>query len=261
MKLVLNIYKKAGETPLEAINRFRADNPEYQSVKITYAGRLDPLAEGVLILLAGSTVYEKEKYLKLDKEYEAEIVFGFETDTYDILGMPTIGNIEKYFTRKEFGGLLNKFLGKNNQSFPPYSSYKIKGKPLFEWSREGRIKEIEIPKKQREIYEVKILRLQKINGKNLLAQINKKIKNVKGDFRQEKILRQWEKILKNKSAKKSQNLKNLKPQEIASLVGQLLAKKAKKAKINKVVFDRRGYHYHGRIKILADKARDNGLKI
>ena len=60
---------------------------------------------------------------------------------------------------------------------------------------------------------------------------------------------------------KSQNLKNLKPQEIASLVGQLLAKKAKKAKINKVVFDRRGYLYHGRIKILADKARDNGLKI
>ena len=208
MKRILNIYKQAGETPLEAINRFRADNPEYQSVKITYAGRLDPLAEGVLILLAGSAVYEKEKYLKLDKEYEAEIVFGFETDTYDILGMPTIGNIEKYFTRKEFGGLLNKFLGTNNQSFPPYSSYKIKGKPLFEWSREGRIKEIEIPKKQREIYEVKILRLQKINGKNLLAQINKKIKNVKGDFRQEKILRQWEKILKNKSAKKSQNLKN-----------------------------------------------------
>ncbi|MBM2817978.1 MAG: ine55 [Parcubacteria group bacterium] len=119
MKLVLNIYKKVGETPLEAINRFRADNPKYQSVKITYAGRLDPLAEGVLILLAGSAVYEKEKYLKLDKEYEAEIVFGFETDTYDILGMPTVGNIEKYFTRKELGELLNKFLGKNKQPFPP----------------------------------------------------------------------------------------------------------------------------------------------
>ena len=60
MKQVLNIYKKAGETPLEAINRFRAANPEYRNVKITYAGRLDPLAEGVLILLAGDAVYEKE---------------------------------------------------------------------------------------------------------------------------------------------------------------------------------------------------------
>ncbi|MDE1988462.1 MAG: hypothetical protein KGJ58_03695 [Patescibacteria group bacterium] len=88
MKQVLNIYKKAGETPLETISRFRADNQEYQKEKITYAGRLDPLAEGVLILLVGDAVYEKEKYLKTDKEYEAEILFGFETDTYDILGLP-----------------------------------------------------------------------------------------------------------------------------------------------------------------------------
>jgi len=208
MKRILNIYKKAGETPLEAINRFRADNPEYQSVKITYAGRLDPMAEGVLILLAGRAVYEKEKYLKLDKEYEAEIVFGFETDTYDILGMPTVGNMEKYFTRKELGELLNKFLGKNKQPFPPYSSYKIKGKPLFEWARGGRIREIEIPEKEREIYEIKILRLQKIKGKNLLAQINKKIQKVKGDFRQEKILKKWQGILKNKPTNKFQNFKN-----------------------------------------------------
>ena len=77
MKNIINIYKKAGETPLEAINRLRSRRPEYQDVKITYAGRLDPLAEGVLILLAGDAVYEKEKYLKLDKEYEAEILFGF----------------------------------------------------------------------------------------------------------------------------------------------------------------------------------------
>ena len=197
MNKVLNIYKREGETPLEVINRFRANNPEYQSVKITYAGRLDPLAEGVLILLAGSAVYEKEKYLKLDKEYEAEIVFGFETDTYDILGLPKRKKVIKDFHKDELAGFLNKFLGKNKQPFPPYSSYKIKGKPLFEWSREEKIKDIKIPEKEREIYEIKILRLQKINGRNLLAQINKKIQKVKGDFRQEKILRQWDKILKN----------------------------------------------------------------
>ena len=208
MNKVLNIYKREGETPLEVINRFRANNPEYQSVKITYAGRLDPLAEGVLILLAGSAVYEKEKYLKLDKEYEAEIVFGFETDTYDILGLPKRKKVIKDFHKDELAGFLNKFLGKNKQPFPPYSSYKIKGKPLFEWSREEKIKDIKIPEKEREIYEIKILRLQKINGRNLLAQINKKIQKVKGDFRQEKILNKWQGILKNKPANKFQNFKN-----------------------------------------------------
>ena len=54
--------------------------------------------------------------------------------------------------------------------------------------------------------------------------------------------------------------KKLNKTETARLVGNLLAERAKEAEIEKVVFDRNGYVYHGRIKALADGAREGGLK-
>ncbi len=48
--------------------------------------------------------------------------------------------------------------------------------------------------------------------------------------------------------------------EQAKLVGKLLATKCKEKGIEKVVFDRSGYKYHGRVKSLADAAREGGLK-
>ena len=62
------------------------------------------------------------------------------------------------------------------------------------------------------------------------------------------------------SLDKDLNIKNGGNIEASKLVGALVAKKAKKAKIEKVVFDRGGYLYHGRVKALADAARENGLE-
>lgn len=50
------------------------------------------------------------------------------------------------------------------------------------------------------------------------------------------------------------------PTEIATLIGTEIAKNAKKAKVSKVVFDRNGRLYHGRVKALADAARAEGLE-
>jgi large subunit ribosomal protein L18 len=61
----------------------------------------------------------------------------------------------------------------------------------------------------------------------------------------------------NEEAKKIKNGANI---EAAKFVGKLVAERAVKAGIKEVVFDRSGFLYHGRIKALADTARENGLQ-
>lgn len=56
------------------------------------------------------------------------------------------------------------------------------------------------------------------------------------------------------------DLEKLSKVEQAAAVGKLIAENATKAGVEKVVFDRNGYLYHGRIKSLADSAREGGLK-
>ena len=57
----------------------------------------------------------------------------------------------------------------------------------------------------------------------------------------------------------SSKMKNGGNVEAASKVGDLIAQAAKKAKVSKVAFDRSGFKYHGRVKALADAAREGGL--
>ena len=58
----------------------------------------------------------------------------------------------------------------------------------------------------------------------------------------------------------SEGLKNGKNTDAAAKVGRAIAEKAKAAGVEKVAFDRSGYRYHGRIKALADAAREGGLQ-
>ena len=61
-------------------------------------------------------------------------------------------------------------------------------------------------------------------------------------------------------AEVNDGLKSKKNKDAASRVGQLIAERARAAGVEKVAFDRSGYRYHGRIKALAEAAREGGLQ-
>jgi tRNA pseudouridine(55) synthase len=195
--MIFELYKKEGETPLEAIEKFRKENVRFGDQKMTYAGRLDPMAEGVLLVLVGEECKNKDEYLGLDKEYEFEILWGFQTDTYDTLGIPKINTRFKHSDILENVGMLEKMKGKFRQKYPPYSSMTVKGKQLFQWAREERLTEIEIPDAEIEIYEAEFLGNRKIEKEELLKNILSRIDKVAGDFRQEEIKKEWKNILNN----------------------------------------------------------------
>lgn len=187
---VLKLNKKLGETPLECILRFRAEHFEYEQVNMTYLGRLDPMAEGLLLVLAGDT-REKKKYLEFNKSYEFEVLWGFETDTYDILGLVTgTGPMPQKLDIK-MDKLLKDVGEKKLQIYPPYSSRTVGGKALHSWAREGRIEEVEMPAKQIKIFSIEHLNTRLVKQEDVLEEILLKIDLVKGDFRQDAIKTKW----------------------------------------------------------------------
>jgi tRNA pseudouridine(55) synthase len=194
LKDTVNIYKEVGETPLARLDRFREENPEYKGISLSYAGRLDPMAEGVLLVLVGDENKKSKKHLMEDKKYEVEILFGFSTDTFDTLGF--LQEIrEMNITEKDLGKILPHHRGSFSQEYPPYSSKTVHGKPLFSWAREGKIGDIILPRREVSIYDISFDQLFTFTTSQLAERIILPLKKVHGDFRQEKVISTWEKAI------------------------------------------------------------------
>ncbi len=191
---VLLLYKKLGETPSQSLLRFKAENAKYAKTSLTYAGRLDPMAEGLLLVLSGDSIKEKDKYLGLQKTYEFEILWGFETDTLDTLGR-VVKSGKCKVKSKDLEIQLNKSIGKFEQSYPAYSSKPVSGKPMFQWTREGKFGEVNIPLHEVEIFRVSFISRRIVSGAELLKDIIAQVSLVSGDFRQKEILERWAEVL------------------------------------------------------------------
>jgi len=193
------------------------------------------MASGVLIVLAGKKIKDKEKYLGLDKSYSFSVLFGFSTDTYDILGKVSAVDFDaekKYASRQDFAlqieNNLKYFKGKLKQKYPIYSSKTVNGKPLFSYARSG--KDVDIPEREIFIKKITLEKVSKVSGKKLILNIEKRINRVEGDFRQKEILKIWQKKLLGNNKKKLFNIAHFKIEcgsgtyirQIANSLGQMM---------------------------------------
>lgn len=193
---VMNLYKNLGETPRERLERLRTQKPHYAHEVLSYAGRLDPMAEGVLLCLVGSANHRREEYLDLSKEYTLDVLFGFATDTYDVLGRVVETGDPSRVRRGSIEEGLNQFRGNISQTYPPYSSKTVEGTSLFQWARTGNIGTIVLPTRTVTVHHIDLHGIYKVAEPQLLSYIESGVERVQGDFRQEEVLRLWRQHLK-----------------------------------------------------------------
>ena len=115
------------------------------------------MATGVLIMGVGKGTKELRGFLECTKSYEATVLFGGATDTYDTLGK-VLRRVEYgHVTREKVENELEKFRGKIMQRPPIYSALRVQGKRLYEYAREGKEVPTEIKERPVEVKELQIV--------------------------------------------------------------------------------------------------------
>ena len=207
MKRYLKITKQVGETPLQALERARDTYKLPKNLPIAYAGRLDPMASGTLLLLLGDECKKQTLYHGLDKKYSFSVVFGVQSDTQDVLGKVTTTPVPESITKKTIKEVISSCRGYVSLPYPHYSSKTVKGKPLHTWTLEGKIESISIPIKKSIIHSIYTDRIGTISGQelfthatnsiNLLPTVTDPKKALGRDFRRSEILEDWDTFLKS----------------------------------------------------------------
>ena len=100
-------------------------------------------------------------------------------------------------------------------------------------------------------------KLKSVNTSRYRISISKSLNNLSAQIIDDK---QKRTLVSASSIEKDIKLKKIKKMEKSSLIGEILAKRAKEKNISEVYFDRGAYKYHGRVKTFAETLRKNGLK-
>ncbi|MEO0091858.1 MAG: tRNA pseudouridine(55) synthase TruB [candidate division WOR-3 bacterium] len=131
---VLLINKPSGLSSYDCIRKIK---PIIPRIKIGHAGTLDPIANGLLIILFGEATKIAQYLSSLDKEYIAKIHLGIVTDTDDITGKIVKESSCEHINAEDIKNAINSLKDITTQQPPKYSALKHKGKRMYDLARKG----------------------------------------------------------------------------------------------------------------------------
>ena len=166
MNKIILVDKPAGWTSFDVVAKIRGTlNSKYQipntkKIRVGHAGTLDPFATGLLIVLVGEATKEQDRFMKLDKEYEATLKLGYSSNTGDPEGVITKNEKPKTDnpSRQQIEKTLNQFLGEIEQTPPAFSAIKVNGERAYKLARAG--KKVEIKSRRITIHELEIMNFE-----------------------------------------------------------------------------------------------------
>ena len=155
---VIAINKPYTWTSFQIVNKVRYQLSRTYGIKrfkVGHAGTLDPLATGVLLLCTGKATKRIEELQTQTKEYEAEIMLGATTPSFDMEHPVNATYPYEHITREMTEEVLKQFTGNIAQRPPLFSACKVDGKRAYDLARGG--SDMELAPKQIRIDEIELL--------------------------------------------------------------------------------------------------------
>jgi tRNA pseudouridine55 synthase len=138
-------------------------------VKVGHAGTLDPAATGVLPVCLGKATRVSEYLMDHPKGYRAAVELGVTTDTEDAQGAVLEERKVPALSREEIKQVLQTLTGVQEQLPPAYSAVKYRGRPLYQWTRQGKT----VPRRKRavQIYRLELCEFHPTGRPHLVMEV------------------------------------------------------------------------------------------
>lgn len=155
---ILYVEKPLNWTSFDLVNKIRwkiTRSLKLKKLKVGYAGTLDPLATGVMIICTGKATKRIDEFQYQDKEYIATLKLGATTPSFDLEKEIDAVYPTKHITRELIDQVIPTFKGEIWQVPPVYSAVKVEGKRAYDYAREGQA--VELKPKLLVIDEIEVL--------------------------------------------------------------------------------------------------------